>query len=48
MIVAGGSIYRAGKIMTRRPRVAFSSDGIKWSAPQAVDEGMWLSACHLA
>ena len=43
MIVAGGSVYREGKYVGRRPRVMFSTDGSKWSNAQAVlEEGMWL------
>jgi hypothetical protein len=43
MIVAGGSRYPNGKYAGRKPRVMFSSDGVKWTAPQAVlEEGMWL------
>ena len=43
MIVAGGSVYREGKYVGRRPRVMFSTGGSKWTSPQAVlDEGMWL------
>ncbi|MBI2433054.1 MAG: DUF4838 domain-containing protein, partial [Candidatus Hydrogenedentes bacterium] len=43
MIVAGGSVYREGKLVTRRPRVAFSADGLTWSATQPVlHDGEWL------
>jgi len=43
MIVAGGSIYEGRKLVGRRPRVAFSKDGRRWSAPQPVlSEGEWL------
>ncbi len=33
MIVAGGSVYEKKVYMGRQPRVTFSSDGVKWSAP---------------
>ncbi|MBS0210838.1 MAG: exo-alpha-sialidase [Planctomycetes bacterium] len=44
MIVAGGSLYRGTKTLQgRQPRVLFSADGAKWSAPERVlDEGHWL------
>lgn len=44
MAVMGGSLYRGGKkLLGRQPRVAFSSDGTSWSAPQKVlAEGDWL------
>ena len=44
MIVAGGSVYRGGKILLgRQPRVMFSLDGAAWSAPARVlEEGDWL------
>jgi hypothetical protein len=43
MIVAGGSVYRGGKLLGRQPRVAFSTDGRNWSPMQRVlSEGEWL------
>ncbi|MCC6698686.1 MAG: right-handed parallel beta-helix repeat-containing protein [Candidatus Hydrogenedentes bacterium] len=43
MSVMGGSVYREGKLVGRQPRVAFSSDGTTWTAPQRVlGEGDWL------
>lgn len=44
MIVAGGSVYRGGKVLLgRQPRVTFSKDGRNWDAPRRVlDEGDWL------
>ncbi|MEZ5367398.1 MAG: sialidase family protein [Bryobacterales bacterium] len=44
MLLMGGSVYRDGKYVTRRPWVAFSSDsGATWSKPQAIlHEGDWL------
>ncbi|MBN1345472.1 MAG: exo-alpha-sialidase [Phycisphaerae bacterium] len=43
MIVAGGSVYRDGKLVGRQPRVAFSKDGKSWTPTQRVlSEGEWL------
>jgi hypothetical protein len=44
MIVAGGSVYGGTKILKgRQPRVSFSTDARKWTAPQRVlSEGEWL------
>ena len=44
MIVAGGSVYQGTKTLKgRQPRVAFSTDGREWTAPQRVlSEGDWL------
>jgi len=43
MIVAGGSLYPQGKFEGRQPRVAFSTEGRNWTAPQKVLEpGHWL------
>jgi lysophospholipase L1-like esterase len=44
MIVAGGSVYKGGKVLLgRQPRVMFSADAIAWTAPQRVlGEGDWL------
>ena len=43
MIVAGGSIYRNAEFKGRQPRVAFSRDGVTWTAPRKVlEEGHWL------
>ncbi len=43
MIVAGGSVYRGGKLVGRQPRVTFSQDGHAWGPTQRVlSEGEWL------
>src|SRR5262245_47646577 len=44
MIVAGGSVYGGTKILKgRQPRVSFSTDARKWTAPERVlSEGEWL------
>jgi len=44
MLVMGGSVYGGTKVLKgRHPRVVFSADGAKWSAPQRVlSEGEWL------
>ena len=43
MILAGGSIYRGGKLIGRQPRVAFSKDGHEWTATRRIlSEGEWL------
>ena len=43
MVVAGGSRYKGSTYLGRRPQVAFSKDGVTWSAPQGVlAEGEWL------
>lgn len=43
MIVAGGSVYRNGKLVGRQPRVSFSTDGHAWTATQRIlSEGEWL------
>ena len=43
MIVAGGSVYRDRRLVGRRPRVCFSTDGRDWTSPVPVlDEGDWL------
>lgn len=43
MAVMGGSIYREGELVGMRPRVSFSTDGTRWSAPEPVlEEGHWL------
>ena len=36
MLVMGGCVYGSGEHGTRSPRIAFSSDGINWTAPQKV------------
>jgi hypothetical protein len=45
MIVAGGSVYKGTKtIMGRQPRVSFSRDGRKWTAPERVlshEDWLW-------
>jgi hypothetical protein len=44
MIVAGGSVYKGTtKLQGRQPRVMFSADARKWTAPERVlEEGDWL------
>ena len=43
MLVMGGSVYEGKKFISRQPRVAFSRDGCKWTAPQKIlSEGDWL------
>jgi hypothetical protein len=44
MIVCGGSIYLGTRVLKgRQPRVAFSTDGKKWTEPRRVlEEGDWL------
>ncbi|MFB3827899.1 MAG: sialidase family protein [Bryobacteraceae bacterium] len=43
MIVAGGSEYPAGRYAGRQPRVMFSGDGSRWTAPRRILEpGHWL------
>ena len=43
MLLAGGSIYREGRYVSRRPRVYFSSDAVNWSAGREIlAEGDWL------
>ncbi len=43
LLLMGGSIYRDGKYVSRRPRVSFSAAGADWSAPEAIlEEGDWL------
>ncbi|HDP35525.1 MAG TPA: exo-alpha-sialidase [Candidatus Hydrogenedentes bacterium] len=43
MITMGGSYYRDGKLVGRRPRVSFSTDGRAWSNPTPVcRDGDWL------
>lgn len=43
MITAGGSVYEGKKLLGRRPRVIFSTDGREWTKPQPVlEEGEWL------
>lgn len=43
MMVAGGSVYRDHKLVSRQPRVAFSKDGRMWTTPQRVlQEWDWL------
>jgi len=42
-IVAGGSVYRKSKFISRQPRVAFSKDGHKWTPTQRIlSQGEWL------
>lgn len=43
MLIMGGSDYEGGELVGRQPRVAFSSNGTDWSAPQRVcSPGDWL------
>ncbi len=43
MIVAGGSVMREGKYVSRQPRVYFSNDGRSWTASRKILEpGHWL------
>lgn len=43
MLLAGGSVYRGKEFITRRPRVAFSSDGRTWGPLTPVcEDGDWL------
>jgi hypothetical protein len=43
MILAGGSVYRGGKLVGRQPRVAFSGDGRQWTPTRRIlSEGEWL------
>ncbi len=49
MLVMGGCIYGSGKFGTRSPRIAFSQDGISWTAPQKVlaeDHWLWRVTWH--
>ncbi len=43
MVNMGGSHYEGKKLLGRRPRVSFSSDGVNYSAPEKIcSEGDWL------
>jgi hypothetical protein len=43
LLLMGGSVYRDSRYTGRRPRVAFSEDGSRWSAPAPIlAEGDWL------
>lgn len=43
MMVAGGSVYKDRKLVSRQPRVAFSTNGATWTTPHRVlAEGDWL------
>jgi hypothetical protein len=43
MLLMGGSAYAGARYAGRRPRVAFSSNGHDWTAPQGIlTEGDWL------
>ena len=49
MLVTGGCVYGSGEHGTRSPRIAFSSDGINWTAPQKVlaeDHWLWRVTWH--
>jgi hypothetical protein len=49
MLVMGGCVYGSGEHGTRSPRIAFSSDGINWTAPQKVlaeDHWLWRVTWH--
>ncbi len=43
MLLAGGSVYKGKEFITRRPRVAFSTDGHTWGPLTPVcEDGDWL------
>ncbi len=43
MLLAGGSVYEAKTFRSRQPRVAFSSDGRRWTPPDKIlAPGDWL------
>lgn len=44
MLVMGGSVYGGNTVLkSRQPRVAFTTDGVKWTLPKPIlDEGEWL------
>lgn len=43
MLVIGGSVYEGKTLVSRQPRVSFSSDGVNWSDLQPIlEEGDWL------
>lgn len=49
MLTMGGSIYQTGEYITCYPHVAYSDDGIHWSAPQQIplqNEWIWQVAWH--
>ena len=49
MLVLGGSVYQARKLVERQPRTAFSRDGRTWTAPQRVlerDDWLWRVTWH--
>ena len=50
MLVMGGCVYDdVGEYLTRAPRVSFSGDGFKWSAPRRVlaeDHWLWRATWH--
>ncbi len=49
MLVMGGCIYGSGEFGTRSPRIAFSQDGISWTAPEKVlaeDHWLWRVTWH--
>lgn len=42
-ITMGGSLYKDGHLLNRRPRVSFSSQGNEWTAPSPIcEDGDWL------
>ena len=49
MLVMGGIVYDGTKYLTRSPRIAFSSDGRKWTPPRKVlaeDHWLWRVTWH--
>lgn len=49
MLLAGGTIYREKKYVTRQSRVAFSTDGVVWSSFQLIlepHEWLWRITWH--
>lgn len=43
MLVMGGSVYQAKKLVERQPRTAFSKDGRAWTSPRRVlEKNDWL------
>ena len=50
MLLMGGSVYDdCGEYLTRAPRVSFSKNGFKWSAPRRVlaeDHWLWRATWH--
>jgi len=49
MLIMGGSVYEGTTYRTRAPRVAFSKDGCRWTAPEkllAEDHWLWRVTWH--